>query len=335
MTGATIAMPPNERLTAATPSTRRGEVIRWIAGLHDELTSFFGRLDRGGTFIEDRWERPGGGGGVARVMTDGVTFEKAGINRSAVMGVLPEAAARRLGGRGAMQGTTHFFATGVSLVIHPRSPKVPTVHLNVRYFELTDEHGQLTDCWFGGGTDLTPFYPHVEDARGFHVALRDMCDRHHASFYPRFKQWCDEYFVNVHRDNEARGVGGVFFDHLRADEASHGLDFEATQAFVTDVARVLRQAYEPIVNRRRHDAFNEAEREFQLVRRGRYVEFNLVHDRGTTFGLQTNARVESVLMSLPPVAMWHYAPRYSPDSFEARLLRMLEPRDWVADVAGA
>ncbi|MFN5583342.1 oxygen-dependent coproporphyrinogen oxidase [Gemmatimonas sp.] len=335
MTGATIAMPTDERLSAATPSNRRGEVIRWIAGLHDELTSFFGRLDRGGTFIEDRWERPGGGGGVARVMTDGVTFEKAGINRSAVMGVLPEAAARRLGGRGAMQGTTHFFATGVSLVIHPRSPKVPTVHLNVRYFELTDEHGQLTDCWFGGGTDLTPFYPHVEDAQGFHVALRDMCDRHHTSFYPRFKQWCDEYFVNVHRDNEARGVGGVFFDHLRAHEPSHGLDFEATQAFVTDVARVLRQAYEPIVNRRRHDAFNEAEREFQLVRRGRYVEFNLVHDRGTTFGLQTNARVESVLMSLPPVAMWHYAPRYSPDSFEARLLRMLEPRDWVADVAGA
>ncbi|MFN5597927.1 MAG: oxygen-dependent coproporphyrinogen oxidase [Gemmatimonas sp.] len=335
MTGATIAMPTDERLSAATPSNRRGEVIRWIAGLHDELTSFFGRLDRGGTFIEDRWERPGGGGGVARVMTDGVTFEKAGINRSAVMGVLPEAAARRLGGRGAMQGTTHFFATGVSLVIHPRSPKVPTVHLNVRYFELTDEHGQLTDCWFGGGTDLTPFYPHVEDAQGFHVALRDMCDRHHTSFYPRFKQWCDEYFVNVHRDNEARGVGAQMVKEHPAHEPSHGLDFEATQAFVTDVARVLRQAYEPIVNRRRHDAFNEAEREFQLVRRGRYVEFNLVHDRGTTFGLQTNARVESVLMSLPPVAMWHYAPRYSPDSFEARLLRMLEPRDWVADVAGA
>ena len=334
MTGATIAMPTEETQGTLSPTNRRGDVTRWIAGLHDELTSFFGRLDRGGTFIEDRWERPGGGGGVARVMTDGVTFEKAGINRSAVMGVLPDAAARRLGGRGAAQGTTHFFATGVSLVVHPRSPKVPTVHLNVRYFELTDEHGQLTDCWFGGGTDLTPFYPHADDVRGFHVALRDMCDRHHASFHPRFKKWCDEYFVNTHRENEARGVGGIFFDHLRANDTSHELDFEATQAFVTDVARVLRQAYEPIVDRRRHEAFNEAEREFQLVRRGRYVEFNLVHDRGTTFGLQTNARVESVLMSLPPVAMWHYAPRYSPDSFEARLLRMLEPRDWVAEVAG-
>lgn len=314
--------------------TRRAEATRWIAGLHDELTSFFGRLDCGGTFTEDRWERPGGGGGVARVMTDGVTFEKAGINRSAVMGALPDAAARRLGGQGAVVGTTHFFATGVSLVVHPRSPKVPTVHLNVRYFELTDEHGTLTDNWFGGGTDLTPFYPHEADGTTFHTALKDMADRHHPRFYPDYKQWCDTYFVNVHRDNEARGVGGVFFDHLRPDDPAHGLSHDAVQAFASDVARVLRHAYEPIVERRRNEAFSAAEREFQLVRRGRYVEFNLVHDRGTIFGLQTNARVESVLMSLPPLAMWQYAPRYSPDSFEARLLRMLKPRDWATDVAG-
>jgi len=140
--------------------------------------------------------------------------------------------------------------------------------------------------------------------------------------------------VNVHRDNEARGIGGIFFDHLRPDDTSHGLDLEGVQAFVSDVARVLRHAYEPVVERRRHESFNDAEREFQLVRRGRYVEFNLVHDRGTIFGLQTNARVESVLMSLPPLAMWQYSPRYSPDSFEARLVRMLEPRDWVTDLAG-
>jgi coproporphyrinogen III oxidase len=316
-------------------SSRRAEATRWIAGLHDELTSFFGRLDRGGTFTEDRWERPGGGGGVARVMTDGVTFEKAGINRSAVMGELPELAARRLGGRGAAVGATHFFATGVSLVVHPRSPKVPTVHLNVRYFELTDDAGNITDSWFGGGTDVTPFYPHEDDPRTFHVALKAMCDRHHAGFYPAFKAWCDEYFVNTHRDNEARGCGGIFFDHLRGDDPAYGLDYDATQAFVTDVARVLRHAYEPLVDRRRDEPFSDAEREFQLVRRGRYVEFNLVHDRGTTFGLQTNARVESVLMSLPPLAMWQYAPRYAPDSFEARLLRLLEPRDWTTDVAGA
>ena len=316
------------------PTSRRAEATRWIAGLHDELTSFFGRLDRGGTFTEDRWERPGGGGGVARVMTDGVTFEKAGINRSAVMGVLPAAAATRLGGQGAASGTTQFFATGVSLVVHPRSPKVPTVHLNVRYFELTDEHGELTDSWYGGGTDLTPFYPHHDDPRQFHTALKTMADRHHASFYPAHKKWCDEYFVNTHRENEARGCGGIFFDHLRADDASHGLDFETLGAYVTDVARVLRHAYEPIVERRRDEPFTEAEREFQLVRRGRYVEFNLVHDRGTIFGLQTNARVESVLMSLPPLAMWQYAPRYSPDSFEARLLEMLKPREWATDAAG-
>lgn len=315
-------------------SARRAEATRWIAGLHDELTSFFGRLDRGGTFSEDRWERPGGGGGVARVMTDGVTFEKAGINRSAVMGELPEPAARRLGGQGAANGATNFFATGVSLVVHPRSPMVPTVHLNVRYFELTDSDGALTDSWFGGGTDLTPFYPHPEDARVFHRALRTMCDRHHEEFYARFKPWCDEYFVNAHRGNEARGVGGIFFDHLRPGDPSHGLDHAALQAFCTDVARVLRHAYEPIVDRRRDEPFGAAERDFQLVRRGRYVEFNLVHDRGTIFGLQTQARIESVLMSLPPLAAWQYAPRYAPDSFEAALLQMLEPRDWAVDDAG-
>ena len=322
---------------APLPSTqsRRAEATRWIAGLHDELTSFFGRLDGGGTFIEDRWERPGGGGGVARVMTDGVTFEKAGINRSAVMGELPELAARRLGGNGAAAGATHFFATGVSLVVHPRSPKVPTIHLNVRYFELTDEAGQLTDSWFGGGTDLTPCYPHADDAATFHRALREMSDRHHARYYPDFKRWCDEYFVNTHRDNEARGVGGIFFDHLRSDETADELSHEQVCAFVTDVARVLRQAYEPIVERRRHEAFNAAEREFQLVRRGRYVEFNLVHDRGTIFGLQTQARIESVLMSLPPLAMWQYSPRYAPGSFEARLVTMLAPRDWASEGAGA
>jgi len=314
---------------ARTTESRRAEAIRWIAGLHDELTSFFGRLDGGGTFIEDRWERPGGGGGVARVMTDGRTFEKAGINRSAVMGELPELAARRLGGHGAVAGATQFFATGVSLVVHPRSPKVPTIHLNVRYFELTDESGQLTDCWYGGGSDLTPFYPHEDDARTFHRALRTMCDRHHDSFHAQFKQWCDEYFVNVHRDNEARGVGGIFFDHLRPSE-ENGLNHEQITAFVTDVARSVRHAYEPIVARRRDEPFSAAERDFQLVRRGRYVEFNLVHDRGTIFGLQTHARVESVLMSLPPLAMWQYAPRYQPDSFEARLVAMLAPRDWAS-----
>lgn len=326
------AVHPTPTKSPLSSSSRRAEATRWIAGLHDELTSFFGRLDRGGTFAEDRWERPGGGGGVARVMTDGVTFEKAGVNRSAVMGELPELAARRLGGHGAAAGATRFFATGTSLVIHPRSPKIPTVHLNVRYFELTDEEGNLTDCWYGGGTDLTPFYPYPDDARHFHCALKAMSDAHHPALHPKFKTWCDEYFVNTHRGNEARGVGGIFFDHVRADDPAHGLNHAAVTSFVSDVARVLRHAYEPIVERRRDEAFTPAEREFQLVRRGRYVEFNLVHDRGTVFGLQTQARVESVLMSLPPLAMWQYAPRYAADSFEARLIQMLEPRDWTTNV---
>ncbi len=318
---------------AASPvmTSEREEIVLWMAGLHDALTAFFHRLDRGGDFVEDRWERPGGGGGVARVLTDGITFEKAGINRSAVMGVLPDAAARRLGGTGASQGSTMFFATGVSLVVHPRSPMVPTVHLNVRYFELSDEHGAVTDRWFGGGTDLTPFYPHEADPRTFHQALRAMCNRHHPEFYGRFKSWCDTYFVNTHRDNEARGCGGIFFDHLRPGDPSHGCDAEQVRAFVTDTARVLVHAYEPIVERRRDEAFGAAERQFQLVRRGRYVEFNLVHDRGTLFGLHTNARVESVLMSLPPLAAWQYAPTYASDSFEARLLAMLPPRDWAGE----
>jgi coproporphyrinogen III oxidase len=314
---------------SADAPTRRGEATRWIAGVHDELTALFGRLDRGGTWREDRWERPGGGGGVSRVMLDGVTFEKAGINRSTVMGSLPAEAARRLGGRGAATGSTQFFATGVSLVVHPHSPMVPTVHLNVRYFELSDAEGELTDAWFGGGTDITPTYPFREDVRHFHAALQRVCDAHHPAFYARFKAWCDEYFVNTHRDHEPRGCGGVFFDHLRPDAAEHGLPAASLQAFVSGIGRSLREAYGPIVERRRETPFGERERDFQLWRRGRYVEFNLVHDRGTTFGLQTNARIESVLMSLPPLAGWKYAPEFAPGSFEAELVAMLRPQAWV------
>jgi coproporphyrinogen III oxidase len=206
---------------------------------------------------------------------------------------------------------------------------VPTVHLNVRYFELTDEDGIVLDAWLGGGTDLTPTYPFPEDARHFHRTLKAICDRHHPTFYPRFKSWCDHYFVNTHRGDERRGVGGIFFDNLREGES--GLDFERLVAFVLDVGGALASAYEPILERRRDLPFGERERRLQLARRGRYVEFNLVYDRGTTFGLQTSARIESVLMSLPPLAAWEYAPVYEPGSFEAELMAMLEPRDWAGD----
>jgi coproporphyrinogen III oxidase len=220
-----------------------------------------------------------------------------------------------------------FFVTGMSIVIHPLSPMVPTVHLNVRYFEKTRSTGEPVDAWFGGGTDLTPTYPHPEDAVHFHSVLKSVCAQYHPTFYPRFKSWCDHYFVNTHRGEERRGVGGIFFDHLRAGEGGLGLDrlFE----FVAAVGAVLSEAYGPIVERRRDLPYGERERRFQLLRRGRYAEFNLVHDRGTLFGLQTGARIESVLMSLPPLAAWEYSPSYEPGSFEANLLTMLEPRDWV------
>jgi coproporphyrinogen III oxidase len=305
----------------------RGEVARWIERLHDQTTEYFTRLDRGGSFREDRWERPGGGGGVSRVLSDGVTFEKAGVNRSTVEGTLDPQLAQRIGARTSGLEPLSFSVSGLSLVIHPRSPLVPTVHLNVRYFEIARSTGERVDAWFGGGTDLTPTYPFPEDASHFHRTLKSACDRHHPTFYPRFKTWCDHYFVNTHRGDERRGIGGVFFDNLRAGES--GLSLPRLFDFLTGIGEVLPEAYGLLVERRRSLSFGERERHFQLVRRGRYAEFNLVHDRGTLFGLQTAARIESVLMSLPPEAAWDYSPVYQPGSFEAELLAMLEPRDWT------
>ncbi|HEX2219591.1 MAG TPA: oxygen-dependent coproporphyrinogen oxidase, partial [Gemmatimonadales bacterium] len=306
----------------------RAEIAATIESLHDDATRFFSEADDGRPFREDVWQRPGGGGGVSRVLAGGAVFEKCGVNRSVVEGVMPAQLARRVGAQAASEGESAFFVAGVSIVAHPRSPKVPTVHLNVRYFEIATPDGAVADAWFGGGTDLTPTYPYAEDATHFHRALKAMADRHHPSFYSRFKTWCDNYFVNLHRGEERRGVGGIFFDHLRPGDS--GLDARRLLDFLVDVGRALPAAYGPIVRRRRDEPYGERERRFQLARRGRYVEFNLVHDRGTLFGLQTNARIESVLMSLPPLAAWEYSPTYEPGSFEAELLAMLEPRDWIA-----
>ena len=316
---------------ASPGDARRARVIAWIADVHNDLTALFTRLDGGAEFREDSWQRAEGGGGYSRVMIDGATFEKGGINRSVVYGRLPAAAAAKLGGRGVSDGESHFFATGVSLVMHPKSPMIPTVHLNIRYFELSDEAGTLRDSWYGGGTDLTPMYPMADDVRHFHRTLAATCNRFHPSLHPRFKPWCDEYFRNTHRDNETRGCGGVFFDHLRPGEDESGMDAETTTAFVDAIGRDLANAYGPIVELRRHAEYGERERNFQLVRRGRYVEFNLVHDRGTHFGLHTAARIESVLMSLPPLAAWPYAPTWADGSFEAELMAMLAPRDWLVE----
>jgi coproporphyrinogen III oxidase len=305
----------------------RARMASTIELLHDEATRFFAALDGRGAFREDVWQRPGGGGGVSRILAEGETFEKCGVNRSVVEGVMPPQMAQRLGARAGGEMESGFFVAGLSIVAHPRSPKVPTVHLNVRYFEIAAPDGTVRDAWFGGGTDLTPTYPYPEDAVHFHRTLKAISDRHHPSFHPRFKAWCDHYFVNLHRGEERRGVGGIFFDHLRPGDS--GLDGERLIEFVVDVGRALPAAYGPLVERRRNEPYGERERRFQLARRGRYVEFNLVHDRGTLFGLQTNARIESVLMSLPPLAAWEYAPSYEPGSFEAELLAMLEPRDWA------
>jgi coproporphyrinogen III oxidase len=304
----------------------RAGVTAAIERLHDDATRLFTELDRGREFREDRWDRPGGGGGVSRVLSEGATFEKVGVNRSAVEGVLVPELAQRIGARPLLEAAS-FFVTGLSLVAHPRSPMVPTVHLNVRYFEILGASGEPTDAWFGGGTDLTPTYPYPEDAVHFHATLKAACNRYHSELYPRFKTWCDYYFVNTHRGEERRGIGGIFFDHLRSGDSGLGLD--RLVAFATEIGSILPAAYAPIVERRRTTPYGERERRFQLTRRGRYVEFNLVHDRGTLFGLQTGARIESVLMSLPPLASWEYSPVYPPDSFEAQLMGMLEPRDWA------
>ena len=304
----------------------RQSVVARIEDLHQKTTGLITELDGGGSFREDPWERDAGGGGLSRLLVEGATFEKAGANRSTVGGALPPALAQRIGARPGLE-EGKFFVTGLSVVVHPRSPMVPTVHLNVRYFEITDDAGGVLDAWFGGGTDLTPTYPYPQDAAHFHRVLKAVCDRHHSSFYPRFKTWCDHYFVNTHRADERRGVGGIFFDHLRAGEAGLGLD--QLLGFVADVGSILFEAYAPLVRRRRDSPYGDRERRFQLARRGRYVEFNLVHDRGTLFGLQTGARIDSVLMSLPPLAGWGSPPVYPPGSFEAELLEMLEPRDWV------
>lgn len=328
------APPPNGIHPSVTPtaglSESRRRAAQWTLEIHDALTTFFARLDGGGAFAEDRWEREGGGGGVSRVLIDGATFEKAGVNRSTVWGNLPLEAARRLEGRFPPDATgLQFFASGVSVVVHPRSPMVPTVHFNVRYFEIAGADGSVIDAWFGGGTDLTPYQPQWRDARDFHVALHHMCSRFHPSLYPRFKAWCDRYFVNTHRGGEARGVGGIFYDHVRPGEDESRLDTEGWFDFARGVAHALQVGYGPIVERHRDAPYGERELHLQRLRRGRYVEFNLVHDRGTIFGLQTGARIESVLMSLPPEARWDYNPVFAPGSPEAEFMEMLKPRDWL------
>ena len=287
-----------------------------VAALQARICAAIEAIDGGARFRFDTWERPGGGGGKSGVLEEGLVFEKAGVNVSVVHGELKPDLAASMPGDG-----LQFFATGVSLVLHPRSPWVPTTHANFRFLR------RGSAAWFGGGADLTPYYPHLEDAAHFHRALKAACDRHDPAHYPRFKAWCDEYFFLKHR-NETRGIGGLFFDYLQDD-------LPRTHAFWRDCGDAFLPAYLPIVQRRKDQPYTERERRFQLYRRGRYVEFNLLYDRGTVFGLKTDGRVESILMSLPPLVRWDYDYRPEPGSTEAALSDFLRPRDWLAEAAAA
>lgn len=294
----------------------RAELAQAALASQREICAALERADGSGRFSSDRWDRPGGGGGISRVLEEGALLEKAGVNVSDVHGHLPTALAANLpGGTDGARGEELFGAAGLSVVVHPASPMVPTAHMNVRFLSRGGAG------WFGGGADLTPYYLFEEDAAHFHRVLRELCERHLPGSHGAMKRAADAYFFLRHRA-EHRGVGGIFFDDL-------GGDLERALAFVRDLPRAFLEAYLPVVDRRRALPFGEAERRWQEIRRGRYVEFNLVLDRGTVFGLETGGRTESVLMSLPPRVRWAYDHRPAPGSREAALLEVLRTaRDW-------
>ncbi len=297
------------------------QFYQYILDLQDTITSKLEALDGVAKFQEDLWERKEGGGGRTRVIENGAIFEKGGVNISAVHGELPEALRKQFG---VEEG--NFFACGLSLVLHPKNPFIPTVHANWRYFEMYNSDGEIVTQWFGGGQDLTPYYLFEEDATHFHRVCKEACDAHDAGFYPKFKETCDQYFWNAHR-NEARGVGGLFFDYLKKTDA---YSMQDRYDFVTEVGNSFLESYVPIVEKRQNMEFTQAHKDWQEVRRGRYVEFNLVHDRGTLFGLKTNGRIESILMSLPPTVQWKYDHHPEKGSVEAKLLEVLaSPRKWI------
>ena len=302
-------------LTAA-PVTARVTVETWMRDFQNWLCRQLENADGGATFREDAWTHEGGGGGLTRVIGQGDVLEKGGVNFSAVWGRMGEAAAQQL-----LMPDPTYFATGVSVVQHPRSPQVPISHMNVRYFEAGNG-----EAWFGGGLDLTPIYVNEEQARWFHAQIKQVCDRHDSTYYPRFKQWADEYFYLPHRQ-ETRGVGGIFFDRLTVGKDG---DFDELFAFVQDVGEVYGRTYAELMRQNRDLPFSIRQKQWQLLRRGRYAEFNLAIDRGTRFGLETGGRTESILMSLPPQAEWIYQFPIEPDSPEAATQAWLRQGvEWV------
>lgn len=285
--------------------------------IQDEICQALEKLDGSASFEEELWEREGGGGGRTRIIQNGRILEKGGVNFSAVYGKLPETLKKSFG-----VDEDDFFATGVSIVIHPNNPLVPIIHMNIRYFELNDQIR-----WFGGGIDLTPHYVDETDARYFHQQLKAVCDKHDSTFYGKFKKWADDYFYIRHRQ-ETRGVGGVFYDKLNSENT--GLSMDEIFAFSCDLGRTFAPTYTTLVEKNRHKTFTEQQKNWQLIRRGRYVEFNLVWDSGTKFGLETNGRIESILMSLPAQANWAYDYHPEAGSEEAKTLSLLRKGiNWI------
>ena len=299
----------------------KDKFYEYIERLQDTITSKLEEVDGKAPFKEDIWVRPEGGGGRTRVIENGAVFEKGGVNISGVHGELPDSMKAYFGVEDA-----NFFACGLSLVLHPKNPMVPTVHANWRYFELYGKNGEIVDQWFGGGQDLTPYYLFDEDAIHFHNISKKACDKHNDTFYQTYKKRCDDYFWNTHR-NEARGLGGLFFDYCKATPE---MDMQTWYNFVTEVGNSFLNSYIPIVIKRKNLEYSPEQRDWQEIRRGRYVEFNLVHDKGTLFGLKTNGRIESILMSLPPHVQWVYDHQPEKGSEEERLLKILmKPKEWV------
>jgi coproporphyrinogen III oxidase len=296
--------------------------ILYIECLQNNICSALEASDGKAKFMEDAWQRKEGGGGKTRVIANGKVFEKGGVNTSVVFGDVTEAMRTQLKING-----SKWFACGLSLVMHPLNPFIPTVHCNYRMFELYNENEEVIDRWFGGGTDLTPYYLFDEDAKHFHQTYKDVCDKFDPSFYLTFKKDCDNYFVNYHRNNERRGIGGIFYDYQRPDE-NNDVNFWVNFGHACGDAFIT--SYIPIVEKRKNMKYGDQQKHWQEIRRGRYTEFNLVHDRGTLFGLKTNGRTESILMSLPPIVRFEYNYQPMPGSEEDKLLQAcLYPKEWI------
>ncbi len=303
-------------------NTIKNAWIKFIHGMQDKLCDALEAEDGKGKFESDKWVRAGGGGGDTRIITNGNVFEKGGVNTSVVYGEVTDMMRQQLG-----IDAAEWWASGISLVLHPGNPMVPTIHLNYRMFELYNSDGSLADRWFGGGTDLTPYYLFEEDAINFHLQHKQACDLSDSEFYPAFKTTCDNYFVNTHRGNERRGIGGIFYDHKNETE---GKNASFWMELAKNCAESFLLSYIPIVNKRKDFSFTPGQKTWQEIRRGRYVEFNLLHDRGTIFGLKTNGRTESILMSLPPTVRFEYDHHPEKNSEEEKLIKVLfQPKDWL------